>query len=259
MRQTGACGRAGPRKCRARSETSARDGFKDYVSFFFPVFLHCHLNKRVVQDLVSTHTSGFLDGIITVEISTRAAFDLMVLHANVFQRGTRELLRQSRLMAGTESNVNSNLVVLDSLPIGILGLSQSETRKICSDHIDAMITALSYAEHVCAGDHTSLAFQLLKIMQKYAKTVSSRTIIHPDHIPSSRLLSRLIKQIVHKLRGDEAECFEERDSVKACRELEDVPFAQCKSLLHKIYPSNKEFAGGTRDAGFNPHKSFFLW
>ncbi|KAL2068770.1 hypothetical protein VTL71DRAFT_15108 [Oculimacula yallundae] len=319
-----------------------RQGFKDYVPVFFPEFLHYHLDKHVIENLVSTHTRGFLDGVITVEVSTGAAFSPMILRANVFQQRTEELLRQARLITGKSNNIDLALVECDSLPIGILGLSQSETKKICSNHIDAMLASPGYAEQVSAGDQTPFVRQLLKVMQKYAKTesivhdalklhaihyfmshlitftaASVQTIVQHlkrlkfpstnlDQFPSSRLLSRQIKQIVHKLhvettakvlasvekslrkrtqdywaptfatilmlclcmenletaadtlvvcdklRGEKAEGFEKTDSAKACKDLEDVPFAQCKNLLHEIYRSTKESTGGTKDAGFNP-------
>jgi len=215
-----------------------RQGMKDHVDVFFPKFLHSQFDKRKIEALVLKHTNGFRSVTIVVELSAGAAFKPMKVCANIFRRKTNALLRQSRLIAGTGSNQNSELEEQDSLPIGILGLSPSSLKKTCSKHIEEMVASPGYARQVSAGDQSPLAFQLLSAIQKYAAIepivyealklhamlyfMSSLLTFTPssaqnidenlqrlghspsklDDFPSSRLLSRQIKGTVFRLQEE---------------------------------------------------------
>jgi hypothetical protein len=151
-----------------------RAGFIDYAEIFFPAYLHAHLKKRKIEDLISEHTNGFRNTTIDVEVSTGAAFNKnpLKLRTNVFRPKTDELLFQSHLTTGGD-NQNSELVEKDSVPIGILGLYEPEVKKLLRRHIDDMIASSQYAGQVSAVNSSPIAFQLLQAMQNYAKKVSS--------------------------------------------------------------------------------------
>ncbi|PVH78181.1 hypothetical protein DL98DRAFT_516856 [Cadophora sp. DSE1049] len=213
-----------------------RAGFVDYAAIFFPAYLHSHLKKSKIEDLISKYTNGFRNTTIDVEVSTGAAFNRhpLRLHTNEFRPKTDELLLQSRLTTGID-NQNSELVERDSVPIGILGLSEPEVKKLCRRHIEDMIASPQYAGQVSAVNSSPIAFQLLQAMQKYAKKVpivKDALALHAMHyfmgslltftpssvesiyrrlgrqpnrsesFHSSRLLSRQVKHIMHKLHRE---------------------------------------------------------
>ncbi|KAH7409147.1 hypothetical protein BKA64DRAFT_704932 [Cadophora sp. MPI-SDFR-AT-0126] len=216
-----------------------RAGFVDYAVIFFPAYMHSHLKKSKIEDLISRYTNGFRNTTVDVEVSTGAAFNEhpLRLHTNEFRPKTDELLLQSRLTTGID-NQNSELVERDSVPIGILGLSEPELKKLCRRHIEDMIASPQYAGQVSAVNSSPIAFQLLQAMQTYAKkapivkdalklhamhyfmsslltfTPSSVDLIYhrlgrqpnrAESFHSSRLLSRQVKQIMHKLHRETTE------------------------------------------------------
>lgn len=63
-----------------------------------------------------------------------------------------------------------------SAPVGILALSQSEMKKLCTEHIDEMVANPSYAAQATAGDCTEIPYEILEIVRKYCakKDVVSR-------------------------------------------------------------------------------------
>ncbi|KAK0110729.1 hypothetical protein ONS96_002328 [Cadophora gregata f. sp. sojae] len=220
----------------AADQLCCRAGFIDYAEVFFPAYLHKHLKKHKVEELISEHTNGFRDTAIDVEVSTGAAFNKkpLVLHTNVFRPKTDELLLQSRLTTGID-NQNSVLLEQDSVPIGILGLSEQEVKKLCKRYIDDMIASPQYAGQVSAVNSSPIAFELLEAMQKYARkepivkdalrlhamhyfmsslltfTPSSveaiyrrlgRQLNRSESFHSSRLLNRQVKQVMHKLHRE---------------------------------------------------------
>lgn len=152
-----------------------RTGFVDYAEIFFPAYLHAHLKKSKIEDLISEYTNGFRNNAIDVELSTGAAFNKrpLKLHTNEFRPKTNELLRQSRLTTGID-NQKSELVERDSVPLGILGLSEPEMKKLLKRHIEDMIASKRYAAQVSAVNSSPIVFKLLQAMHEYAKKVSSR-------------------------------------------------------------------------------------
>ena len=157
-----------------------RSGFKDYETAFFPgkniiqtvssllimtEFLHAHFKKKQIEDLISEHTSGFNNTVLVVEVSTGELFKPMTLTANIFKPKTRELLRHASLVS--QPGQDSQLVERYSAPVGILGLSQSEMKKLCTEHINEMIANPGYAAQATAGDDTQLPYEILEIVRKY--------------------------------------------------------------------------------------------
>ncbi|KUJ15459.1 uncharacterized protein LY89DRAFT_783598 [Mollisia scopiformis] len=212
-----------------------RSGFKDYESTFFPDYLHAHFKKKKIEDLISEHTSGFSNTVLVVDVSTGGLFKAMTLTANVFKPKTRELLRHASLVS--QPGQDSQLVERYSAPVGILGLSPPEMKKLCTEHIDEMIANPSYAAQATAGDDTKLPCEILEIVRKYCSkkdiplvqnalkmhaihyfmstliTFSeesaekvSRSIRNYDALLepylSSRLLNRQIKYVMHKLHRE---------------------------------------------------------
>jgi hypothetical protein len=80
--------------------------------------------------------------------------------ANVFTPKTWELLSQHRL--GTEQeDQNSKLVLQISAPVGLLGLSTSEMKDKCREHVEDMIANPEYVEQVTAGCHSQIPAKIL--------------------------------------------------------------------------------------------------
>jgi len=213
-----------------------RSGFKDYAATFFPDFMHAHLRKNKIEDLISEHTTGFLDTVLVVEVSTGSVFKPMRVRTNAFLPKTGDLLRQSSLTPA-EADQASQLVQRPSAPIGILGLSLAEMRKKCKNHIEDMISNTQYAAQATAGDMSQLPKQVLEIVCEYSAakkdvpllrnalklhaihyfmgslmTFSERSareiysLLLPSSPPqsylSSRLLNRQVKYVMHKLHRE---------------------------------------------------------
>jgi hypothetical protein len=82
-------------------------------------FMHGHLRKSKIEDMISEHISRFLDTVLTVEVSTGSVFKRMKLHTNTFVPKTGDLLQQSSLTPA-EADQASQLVQRPSAPVGIL-------------------------------------------------------------------------------------------------------------------------------------------
>jgi len=84
----------------------------------------------------------------------------MTLVANVFAPKTWELLSQHRL--GTEQqDRHSKLLLQISAPVGLLGLSTSEMKDKCREHVEDMVRNPEYVEQVTAGCHSQIPAQVL--------------------------------------------------------------------------------------------------
>ncbi|CZR58090.1 uncharacterized protein PAC_07980 [Phialocephala subalpina] len=212
-----------------------RTGFKDYETTFFPEYLHLHFKKKKIEDLISEHTSGFSNTVLVVDVSTGGLFKPLTLSVNIFKPKDRELLRHASLVS--QPGQDSQLVERYSAPVGILGMSQSEMKKLCTEHIDEMIANPRYAAQATVGDDTQLPCEILEIVRKYCSkkdlplvqnalrlhtihyfmstliTFSeesaekvSRSIRNYDALLepylSSRLLNRQIKYVMHKLHRE---------------------------------------------------------
>jgi hypothetical protein len=101
--------------------------------------MHAHFRKRKIKDLISEHTSGFLDTTLIVEISTGSTFKPMRLITNTFVPSTNTLLSQP-ILASVYADQAAPLVQMPSVPVGILDLSLSEMRRKCKSHIEDMIS-----------------------------------------------------------------------------------------------------------------------
>ncbi|MCJ1359532.1 MAG: hypothetical protein MMC33_009534 [Icmadophila ericetorum] len=165
-----------------RNQLCWRSGFKEYETTFFPSssspcplyyiltfpeFMHAHLRKDKMEDLILEHTSGFLETELTLEVSTGLVFIPMRIHTNTFLPNGHDLLQQSSLTPA-EADEDSQLVQRHSVPIGILGLSLTEMRKKCNNHIFDMISNTQYAAQATAGDISQLPKQILEIVCEYS-------------------------------------------------------------------------------------------
>lgn len=146
-------------------------------------FMHAHLRKSKIEDLVSDHTAGFLDTIITVEVSAGEVFRPMRLNTNTFTPSTAELLQQNYLLP-VESHQTLQQVQMRSVPIGIMCLSPSDIKRKCKNYIEEMISNPQYADQATAGDMSQLPKQILKIVCAYA-TAQKDVRIHQNLPPKT--------------------------------------------------------------------------
>lgn len=144
-------------------------------------FMHAHLRKSKIEDLVSDHTAGFLDTIITVEVSAGEVFRPMRLNTNTFTPSTAELLQQNYLLP-VESHQTSQQVQMRSVPIGIMCLSPPDIKRKCKNYIEEMISNPQYTDQATAGDMSQLPKQILKIVCAYA-TAQRDVRLHPNLPP----------------------------------------------------------------------------
>ncbi|KAG9235680.1 hypothetical protein BJ875DRAFT_264020 [Amylocarpus encephaloides] len=197
-------------------------------------YLHSHLKKRKIEDLVSEHTSGWTDTLLEVDVRAGARFVPMRLIVNMFRPETIEILYQDRLATTTEPHARRGLIQQSSAPIGLLGLSTTKLRDKCREHIVEMIKSLHYAPQVTAGEESRISYTILEAAQRYYMSTKSPLIgqalmLHAIHYymksfvtlteesannvypvmqfygvtremyMSSRLLNRQIKYAMHKL------------------------------------------------------------
>jgi hypothetical protein len=101
------------------------------------------MRKSKIEDLISEHTTRFLDTTINVEVSTGSIFRPMILKTSFFEPSTDHLLHQSILTAA-EIDHSPRWTRLSSAPIGILQLSLSEVKKMCKQHIEDMVSNSKY-------------------------------------------------------------------------------------------------------------------
>jgi hypothetical protein len=95
--------------------------------------------------------------------------------ANVFTPKTWELLSQHRLGTGQEDQ-NSKLVLQISAPVGLLGLSTSEMKDKCREHVEDMITNPEYVEQVTAGCHSQIPARILAAAVQFS---NDKDVGHP--------------------------------------------------------------------------------
>jgi hypothetical protein len=101
--------------------------------------MHAHLRKSKLEDIISEHTSGFLDTVLVVEVSTGSVFRPMKLATNTFTPSTDELLQQSSLMP-VDADQATRLVQMPSIPVGIMSLSLRDMKRKRKSHIEDMIS-----------------------------------------------------------------------------------------------------------------------
>jgi hypothetical protein len=143
-------------------------------------FLHAHLNKRDVENLIAKHITGFTDTYLEVEVSTGEVFSPMVLPVNVFKPKTLGLLKHTRLARADPVDKEQDLQAVEmySAPVGILFLELQEMRSNCKKHIEDMIKNPQYVAQVTAGDRTPLPRGILEIVFKYSSSTNVSTIVH---------------------------------------------------------------------------------
>ena len=131
-------------------------------------YLHEHLNKRRIEELVTEHASGWLDLSIKVDISTGQIFQPMRLDTTVFTPKTVELTSQTRLTT-VEEGQESQIVMQYSAPIGMMGLFLPQLKLKCEDHVEKMVRNPEYSGQCTAGDKTQLPRELLEVVGKYCE------------------------------------------------------------------------------------------
>ncbi|TVY80421.1 hypothetical protein LSUE1_G003277 [Lachnellula suecica] len=225
-------------RCRKQFSPSSnqlccRSHFKEFEPALFPEYMHAHFKKRKIEELLNEHTSGFGDIVLEIDVATGICFKPMRLIANVFEPKTWELLRQHRLATEGEDQT-SGLVLQLSAPVGLLGLSTSEMKDKCREHIEEMIDNPEYVDQVMASCSSEIPYHILTAAVQFSKSKdvplvrsvlmlhainyfmktlitfseeSARTVyqtVQPygatlEPYLSSRLLNRQIKYAMHKL------------------------------------------------------------
>ncbi|TVY55292.1 hypothetical protein LCER1_G004398 [Lachnellula cervina] len=258
-------------RCRKQFSPSAnniccRSHFKEYEPALFPEYLHSHFKKRKIEILVNEHTSGFSDTVLEIDIATGECFKPMRLSANVFKPKTWELLSQHRLAIEQEEQ-NSPLVLQISAPVGLLGLSTSDLKDKCKEHVAEMIANPEYVEQVTAGCNSQIPYSILAAATQFSKykdvplvhnvlmlhainyfmktlitfsDESARSVyqtLQPfggalEPYLSSRLLSRQIKYAMHKLsREITVEVLEGLERSMRTRTKDSWPVSFCAFLV----------------------------
>lgn len=105
---------------------------------------------------------------LEIDIATGECFTPMRLSANVFKPKSWELLSQHRLATEQEEQ-NSPLVLQISAPVGLLGLSTSEMKDKCKEHVAEMIANPEYAEQVTAGCNSQIPYSILAAATQFSK------------------------------------------------------------------------------------------
>jgi hypothetical protein len=146
--------------------------------------MHAHLRKNKIEDLITGNTNQFLDNTIIVEVSTGVVFKPMKIQANAFEASTNELLQHSSLTP-PQADQAAHLVQLPSAPVGILGLSLSEMKRKCKNHIEDMISNDQYVEQATSGDMSQLPKQILEIVSKYS--AAKKDVSSPTQFPVLRI------------------------------------------------------------------------
>ncbi|TVY43304.1 hypothetical protein LOCC1_G005026 [Lachnellula occidentalis] len=258
-------------RCRKQFSPSAnnlccRSHFKEYEHALFPDYLHSHFKKRKIEDLFNEHTSGFSDTVLDIDIATGECFKPMRLSANVFKPETLELLSQHRLATEQEEQ-SSPLVLQFSAPVGLLGLSTSEMKDKCKEHVAEMIANPEYVEQVTAGCNSQIPYSILAAATQFSKyedvpLVRNVLMLHainyfmktlitfsdesarsvhrilqpfggvPEPYLSSRLLGRQIKYAMHKLsREITVEVLEGLERSMRSRTKDSWPVSFCTFLV----------------------------
>jgi hypothetical protein len=175
------------------AQLCSRAGFKHYQGTFFPDFLHHHLTKREVENLANMHIVGWTGTFITVAVSTGPMFKPIRLSTLVFKPKTTELTTQTRLTTANEGQ-DSQIVMQDSAPIGLQGISGTELEKNCKRHIDRMVAHPAYPTQSTAGNPNQLPREILEIVKKYCKDTDSPLLqdvmtLHAIHFFMGALLT----------------------------------------------------------------------
>jgi hypothetical protein len=215
-------------------------------------FMHAHLRKSKIEDLVSDHTAGFLDTIITVEVSAGEVFRPMRLNTNTFAPSTAELLQQNYLLPA-EMPLTSQLVRVRSVPIGIMCLSPSDIKRKCKNYIEEMISNPQYADQATAGDMSQLPKQILRIVCAYAaaqKDVRIEPKLSPEEaltkilgLSPSQCVEAARNPLLHELPRN----FHRQISSRSLRRTRLVGNTTAVSLLAPPEPPNQ-----VRDAQTTP-------
>lgn len=136
-------------------------------------YLHSHFKKRKIEELLNEHTNGFHDTVIEVAVHAGLCFKPLRLVVNLFRVKTLDLVEQHRLAAVNEEPQYGPLVLQNSAPIGLMGLSMSDLKDKCKEHIEEMIENPYYAMQVTAGEPTRIPYAILAAAQQYSANAVS--------------------------------------------------------------------------------------
>jgi len=102
---------------------------------------------------------------LDVELSTGSVFKPMQVAAHVFRPKNTELLRLHHV-------ANSRLICQDSAPLGLMAISTSALKRLCSEHIEEMIDNPRYAAQVTVGNTTDIPYLMLEAIITYNSSIA---------------------------------------------------------------------------------------
>jgi hypothetical protein len=149
-------------------------------------YLHSHLNKKEIEDLITANSYGFLDTTLDIDVSTGAVFEPLGVQTHVFDPKTWELVGHYQLAAEDDEQV-PQLVQRYSAPIGIMGLLCSDMKVQCKEHIEAMIRNPLYTAQVTTGHRTKIPRTILETARKYNAVKDVRNPVSYFVAPSTNL------------------------------------------------------------------------
>jgi hypothetical protein len=146
-----------------------------FYAKFIEEYLHAHFKKREIENLISEHTSRWNDCLYEVDIQTGPCFKPMRLVVNSFAPKTYYLQYHNRLPTILESSgpwpINQT-----SANIGLMGMSTTDLKEICREHVEEMVDNPDYALQVTAGDSSQIPYTILVAAQEYYKVTGVRTL-----------------------------------------------------------------------------------
>lgn len=138
-------------------------------------YLHAHFKKSKIEELLNEHTNGFHDTVLEVAVHTGVCFKPLRLVVNLFRVKTLDLVEQHRLAVNKESQYGG-LVLQNSAPIGLMGLSMSDLKDKCKEHIEEMIANPYYVMQVTAGEPTRIPYAILAAAQQYSANAVRKSL-----------------------------------------------------------------------------------
>jgi hypothetical protein len=145
-------------------------------------YLHAHFKKTKIEDLISEHTNGWNDCLYEIDIQTGSCFKPMKLVVNSFAPKTYLLQYHNRLPTSSEKSgpwpINQT-----SANIGLMGMSTTELKEICREHVEEMVDNPDYALQVTVGDESQIPYTILVAAQEYYKVTGVRiAFLSPDQL-----------------------------------------------------------------------------
>lgn len=122
--------------------------------------LYSHLNKPFIEKYISEHIASFTDISLDIEV-TWDGLCPRNLNVSQFTPSTWELIKENTQVT------NGNLQVLGSAPVGILGLSEPDMKKLCRDSLDATLVDQSLSKRISGEESPKVWGKTLAILSRY--------------------------------------------------------------------------------------------